>query len=102
MVYLGIYDIKSDEYIVNLEIRCDLPEMVYRGNHNTDWAMAISSSKFISHSDFYDLATSDIKYIEDEYDEYDKDDEFIKLKEFINNVQTKFNDETNFRIYLLN
>ena len=64
--------------------------------------MAFISSQFITHSDFYDLATSDIKYFEETYDDYENDNEFIKLKEFINNVQANFNDETNFRIYLLN
>lgn len=101
MVYLGIYDINLKENIVDIEIR-GFTCLSSRGDWNTDWSMAFISSQFITHSDFYDLATSDIKYFEETYDDYENDNEFIKLKEFINNVQTKFNDETNFRIYLLN
>lgn len=102
MVYLGIYDINLKEDIVDIEILSDFPSLAARGNWNTDWSMAFISSQFITHSDFYDLATSDIKYFEETYDDYENDNEFIKLKEFINNVQANFNDETNFRIYLLN
>lgn len=102
MVYIGIYDIHNKTYVYELEPNGYFPDLTSRGNFNTDWSMAHPSAKFISHHEFYDLAIDDIDYAKKGiYDHYELQD-ILQLEEFIQYVQNNFNDETKFKICLMN